>query len=87
MNKHTQILNDRYEALMFAKSPEEARKAARELIKLVLGEEALKKPLETALRECCRIMRPSADPREQARYEAEFIELGVWPATAQRIAA
>jgi hypothetical protein len=72
---------------MFARSPESARKAARELAKAVLGEEALLLPLEEALRECCRKLRPSDDPKEQARFEAEFIELGIWPNTAQRIAA
>jgi hypothetical protein len=88
MNRHTQLINDRYEAMMFAKSAEDARRNAWDLVRLVLGEEALKQPLEAALRECCRELRPSEDPREQARYENEFIELGIWPNPAQqRVAA
>ncbi len=87
MNKLNQLINDRYEALMFAKTPEAGRKAARELVRIVLGDEALQLPLEEALRQCCRQLRPSKDPREQARFEAEFVELGVWPNESQRIAA
>jgi hypothetical protein len=87
MNRQNQLINDRYEALMFAKTPEAGRKAARELVRIVLGEEALQLPLEEALRQCCRRLRPSRDPREQARFESEFIELGIWPNESQRIAA
>ncbi|MBV8550095.1 MAG: hypothetical protein JOY54_02265 [Acidobacteriaceae bacterium] len=88
MNRRTQTINERYEAMMFAKSAEEARKAARELVRVVLGDEAVKQPLGEALRECCRELRPSDDPREQARFENEFIELGIWPASNhQRVAA
>ena len=88
MNRHTQMVNDSYEALMFAKSQEQARAAARQLIRLVLGEDAANKPLEDALRECCRVLRPSADPREQQRFEAEFLELVTWPVPTQgKIAA
>lgn len=87
MNRKNQLINDRYEALMFAKTPEAGRKAARELVRTVLGDEALQLPLEESLRQCCRHLRPSKDPREQARFEAEFIELGIWPGEAQRIAA
>lgn len=87
MNRRIQMINDRYETLMFAKTPEQARDSARELIRVVLGEEALHKPLEEALRECCRVMRPSQDPREQQRFEAEFIELGIWPGSGQKLAA
>lgn len=87
MNRQNQLINDRYEAMMFAKSAEDARGNARELARLVLGEKALNQPLETALRECCRELRPSDDPREQARYENEFVELGIWPAPAQHRAA
>ena len=87
MNRRIQMINDRYEAMMFAKSADQAREAARELIRVVLGDEATKKPLEQALRECCRLMRPSEDPREQQRFEEEFIELGIWPNSGQRIAA
>ncbi len=87
MNRHVQLVNDRYEALMFAKSSEQARVAANQLIRVVLGEQGLEKPLEEALRDCCRVLRPSQDPREQQRFEAEFVELGIWPASAQKMAA
>ncbi len=87
MNRRNQIINDHYEALMFAKTAEQARAAAQELIKLILGEDGLQKPLEEALRECCRVLRPSEDPREQQRFEAEFVELGMWPAAARKMAA
>ena len=87
MNKRTQLINDRYEALMFAKNPQSARKAARELVRTVIGDEGLQKPLEQALRECCRVLRPSQDPKEQARFEAEFLELAFWPSDSQRVAA
>lgn len=87
MNKRKQLIHDRYEALMFAKSPEAGRNAALELVHLVLGEDATGMPLEDALRECCRQLRPSKDPREQARFEAEFVEMGLWPDGSQRIAA
>ncbi len=86
MNRHIQLINDRYEALMFAKTPEAARKAARELVRVVLGDEASERPLEQALRECCRRLRPSTDPKEQARFETEFLELAFWPNEAQRVA-
>lgn len=87
MNRHVQMINDRYEALMFARNSEQAVSAARELIRVVLGEEAAIVPLEEALRQCCRVMRPSHDPREQQRFEAEFIELGIWPDSARKLAA
>lgn len=87
MNANAQFINDRYDALMFAKSSEAARKAARELVRAVLGDEALRRPLDESLRDCCRRLRPSTDPKEQSRYEAEFVELGIWPNGAQRIAA
>ena len=87
MNRRNQIINDHYEALMFAKTAEQARAAARDLIKVILGEDALQRPLEDALRECCRVLRPSEDLREQQRFEAEFVELGIWPNTPQRAAA
>jgi putative hemolysin len=73
---------------MFAKSSEAARKAGRELIRVVLGEEAASRPLEQALRDCCRQLRPSKDPKEQGRFEAEFIELAIWPnSSSQKVAA
>ena len=87
MNRNAQLINERYDALMFAKSAETARKAARELVQAVLEEEAFLLPLEEALRECCRRLRPSDDPKEQARFEVEFVELGIWPNTAHKIAA
>ena len=78
-----------YDALMFAKTPEIARKAAVALVRVVLGEEAVERPLEETLREVCREIRPSSDPKEQARYEAEFVELvmGARPSASQQIAA
>ncbi len=87
MNRHTQMINDRYEAMMFAKTSSEALAAARELIKIVLPDHEPELPIEEGLRKCCRVLRPSQDPREQQRFEAEFIELGLWPNTAQKIAA
>jgi hypothetical protein len=93
MNRLTPLINDRYDALMFARSPETARQAARELVRTVLGEDAAGRPLEEALRETCRRIRPSQDPKEQARFETEFIELAIWPNSAaqpnqtQKIAA
>jgi hypothetical protein len=72
---------------MFAKSADAAREAAVELVRTLLGEEALERPLEDNLRECCRILRPAKDPREQLRFEDEFIELAMWPGRSQRIAA
>lgn len=88
MNRQTQLINDRYEAMMFARSAEDARRNARELVRLVLGDEVSNQPLEEALRTCCRQLRPSEDPREQARFESEFVELGIWPSQGQhRVAA
>jgi hypothetical protein len=83
MNYDTQ-----YDALMFAKTPELARKAARELARVILGDEAVsQQPLEESLREVCRKIRPSSDPKEQARFESEFVELAAAPNSGQRIAA
>jgi hypothetical protein len=87
MNRETARINDRYEAMMFANSPQAARKAAHELVRVVLGDEALRQPLEQALRECCRRLRPAADPREEARFEAEFVEMGIWPDSSQKLVA
>ncbi|MBV8865508.1 MAG: hypothetical protein JO210_08955 [Acidobacteriaceae bacterium] len=87
MNRHTQMINDRYEAMMFAKTRGDALRAARELVKIVLGDDGSELPLEDSLRQCCRVLRPSQDPREQQRFEAEFLELGIWPNSAQKIAA
>lgn len=87
MNRHTQLINDRYEAMMFAKTSENALAAARELIKVVLEDDGTELSVEEGLRKCCRVLRPSQDPREQQRFEAEFLELGIWPNAAQKIAA
>jgi hypothetical protein len=72
---------------MFANTPEQARQAARELVMLVLGEEALSQPLEDTLRAVCRRLRPAEDAREQARFEEEFIELVTAPTSASRTIA
>jgi hypothetical protein len=87
MTRHAEMVHERYEAMLFAKNADEARRAARELVRVALGEEALDMRLEDGLRECCRELRPAADPREQLRFEAEFVELGIWPQTASRVAA
>jgi hypothetical protein len=78
-----------YDALMFAKTPELARKAAVALVRVILGEEALERPLDETLREVCRQIRPSSDPKEQTRYESEFVELvmGPRPGAGHQIAA
>ena len=86
MTRSEQAIQDRYDVLLFAKSPAAARTAARELVRVVLGDEALDRPLEEAMRETWRILRPATDPRDQARFEEEFLELGIWPAS-QRVAA
>jgi hypothetical protein len=88
MDRNTQAaINARYDALMFATSPEAARKAARELVQLVLGDEAANRPLEESLRTVCRRLRPSDNPAEQARFEAEFVELAFAPTSARTMAA
>ena len=87
MTRHAEMVHERYEAMLFAKNADEARRAAKELVRVALGEEALDLRLEDALRECCRELRPAADPREQLRFEAEFVELGIWPEPAHRFAA
>jgi hypothetical protein len=87
MNQNSELVSARYDALMFAKSRENAVRAARELVRVVLGEEGLQLPLDVALRDCCRVLRPSQDPREQIRYETEFVELGIWPSNSRTMAA
>jgi hypothetical protein len=87
MAKFSQYIESRYDALMFAKSPEVAQQAANELTAAVLGERAAHLPLRESLRECCRVLRPAQDPREQARFEEEFIELAFWPDRTHQIAA
>ena len=79
MTRALQRIQERYDALMFAKSPEAARKAAHVLIQTVLGDRAAELSFQEALRETCRRVRPSSDPREQQRFENEFIELAIWP--------
>lgn len=83
MNRHLQQVNACYDTLMFASTPAQARQAARELVKLVLGEEALVKPLEESLRAVCRRIRPAEDNKEQSRFEAEFVELVTSPTSAR----
>lgn len=80
-------IESRYDALMFAKSPETAQKAARELVNAVLGERAVQLPLRESLRECCRILRPASEPKEETRFEEEFVELAFWPGRSRQMAA
>ena len=88
MDRNTQAaVKAHYDALMFARSPDTARKAARELVELVLGDEAANRPLEESLRTVCRRLRPSENPAEQARFEAEFVELAFAPTSAHTMAA
>lgn len=84
MARISEVIDARYEALLFAKSAVAARRAAMDLIAVVLGDEAADYSLERGLRECCQILRPADDPKEQIRYENEFIELGIWPQPAPR---
>lgn len=87
MDRQSQMIDTRYDALIFAKSAEAARQAAVELVRVVLGEEALKRPLEETIRECCRVLRPAKDARDEARFEDEFVELAIWPRKSEKIAA
>lgn len=80
-------LDTRYDALMFARSPEVAQKAAEELVRTVLGDRAGELSLRDGLRECCRILRPAQDPKEELRFEEEFIELAFWPSRSRQMAA
>jgi hypothetical protein len=84
MARISEVIDARYEALMFAKSSAAARRAAMDLIEVVLGDEAADYSLERGLRECCQVLRPADDPKEQVRYENEFIELGIWPQPSPR---
>jgi hypothetical protein len=81
MTRHAQVVDACYDRLLFAKTAAQARAAASNLVLLVLGDSALELPLDEALRECCRELRPASDPVEQARFEAEFVELGIWPSS------
>jgi hypothetical protein len=87
MTKMSELIENRYDALMFAKSPDDARAAAIELVRAVLGEEATKRPLRDTLKECCRILRPAPDPKDEVRFEDEFAELAFWPGKSAQIAA
>ena len=87
MSRRNSSIDSHYEALLFAKSAEAAREAAIELIRIVLGEDAVARPLEDALRHCCRVLRPAKDPREQLRFEEEFLELAIRPGRSHKIAA
>lgn len=87
MSRISESIDARYDALMFAKSPEAARSAATDLIRVVLGEEAVNRPLEQTLKECCRVIRPARDPKEEARFEDEFVELALWPGKQAKMAA
>jgi len=88
MDRNTEAaIGARYDALMFATTRDGARKAARELVQLVLGDEAVNRPLEEGLRGVCRRLRPSENPAEQARFEAEFVELAFAPTSARTMAA
>jgi len=83
MDRNEEIISKRYDALMFARTTEEAKRAARLLAESVLGEDGLQLPLERAMKEVCRKMRPASDPRDQARFEAEFLELVFVPTSGQ----
>lgn len=87
MNRKAQLINERYEAMMFAKSAESARRAGRELVRVVLGDDAVVRPLEETLREVCRKLRPSENAGEQLRFENEFVDLGIWTKGSQKMAA
>jgi hypothetical protein len=87
MSRLKSLIESQYETLLFAKSSEAAREAAVELVRMVLGEDALARPLEDALRDCCRVLRPAKDPKEQLRFEEEFLELAIWPGKSHKIAA
>jgi hypothetical protein len=87
MSRRKSLIESQYETLLFAKSPEAAREAAVELVRIVLGEDAAPRPLEEALRKCCRVLRPANDPSEQVRFEEEFLELAIWPSRSHKIAA
>lgn len=87
MTREDQAIQELYDTLMFARSTEAARKAASALAQAVLGEEANGLNLQEALRRTCRKIRPSNDPREQQRFEQEFIELAVSPTGAHQTAA
>ncbi len=82
MDRNEELINKRYDALMFARNPEEAKRTARLLADAVLGEEGVGMPLERAMKEVCRKIRPAEDPRDQARFEVEFLELVFAPSAS-----
>jgi hypothetical protein len=73
----TEDIQVHYDAMMFARSPKEARYAAQRLVRAVLGDDAAGRPLDQTLRECCRVLRPAPNPLDEARFEDEFVELGL----------
>ena len=75
MDRNEELISKRYDALMFARNSVEAKRCAKLLADAVLGEEGLGMSLERAMKEVCRKIRPAADARDQARFEAEFLEL------------
>jgi hypothetical protein len=81
MDRNEELISKRYDALMFARNPQEAKRAARLLADAVLGEEGLGLPLERAMKEVCRKIRPASDAKDQARFEAEFLELVFAPSS------
>ncbi len=85
MDRNEELISKRYDALMFARTTDEAKRVARLLAEAVLGEHSLHLPLERAMTEVCRKMRPASDPRDQARFEAEFLELVFAPTGGQEI--
>ncbi len=87
MTRAAQVIQDHYDKLMFAKSMEEARKAASALIQATIGDAAKGLSLQEALRRTCRKIRPSSEPKEQLRFENEFLELVTAPTGASHSAA
>jgi hypothetical protein len=85
MDRNEELINTRYDALMFAQTPEAAKRAAKALIEAVLGDLSAEMPLEEGLRQVCRKIRPATDARDQARFEAEFIELAIAPSGLQGV--
>jgi hypothetical protein len=86
MDRNEEIISKRYDALMFARTPEEAKRSARLLAEAVLGEAGLALSLERAMKEVCRKLRPASDPRDQTRFEAEFLELVFSPTNSEHSA-
>ena len=87
MPQNNPLIETKYDALLFAKSPEAATRAAKELIQAVLGDRRKGKSLRESLKECCRVLRPAQDPKDEARFEEEFVELVYWPGKESQAAA